>query len=356
MTKEILIKFLNNSCSPTELDEVIRWAKTESFNTESKRWGFDNWTNFTVKDDLEDDEKFSLLFDKIQNKINCSIQNSKHKESRAITLSVFNTWLTRVAAILLLPVLAFLFYTISEKKIASNNYANMVIDSIEIIAPIGSRTVVQLSDGSEVHLNFGSKLKYPQAFNGEIREVIFEGEGFFNVAHNPERPFIVQTAKLNIKALGTAFNVLAYPNEDEIETTLVNGEVVLEQIYLNGNVKTIGRMEPGQHVSFNSVNGSIDCTKGCVEKYIAWKEGKLVFEDAYISEVAQRLSRMFNVDIEVADDILDYFYTVTFVDEPLFQILDLITIATPVIYKTLPRKKMPDGTFSKQKIIIEKRK
>ena len=63
---------------------------------------------------------------------------------------------------------------------------------------------------------------------------------------------------------------------------------------------------------------------------------------------------MFNVDIEVSDDIKDYIYTVTFVDEPLFQILDLMTIATPVTYDALPRKKLPDGTFSKQKIIIQK--
>ncbi len=245
MTKEILINFLNNSCTPSELDEVIRWAKTESFNTESKNWGFDNWKTHKAKDDLAENDKFSLLFDKIQNKIELSYRDNKIKESRNIKLSVVATWLTRVAAILLLPIIAFLFYTLSEKNIASINYANMAVDSIEIIAPIGSRAVVQLSDGSEVHLNFGSKLKYPQFFAGETREVILEGEGFFNVAHNPEKPFIVKTKQINIKALGTAFNVMAYRNDDEIETTLVNGKVVLEQIDLNGNAKTIGRMEPG---------------------------------------------------------------------------------------------------------------
>ncbi len=134
------------------------------------------------------------------------------------------------------------------------------------------------------------------------------------------------------------------------------GKVILEQNEVMGNIKNLGAMEPGQHVSFNSTTGSVICTKGNVEKYIAWKEGKLVFDDATVTQVAKRLSRMFNVDIQVADDIKNHIYTVTFVDEPLFQILDLMTMATPVQYKTFPRKKLSDGTFSRQKIKIENKK
>jgi ferric-dicitrate binding protein FerR (iron transport regulator) len=234
-------------------------------------------------------------------------------------------------------------------------YANLSVDSIEVIAPVGSRTVVQLSDGSTVHLNYGSKLKYPQNFIGETRVVNLIGEGYFEVAHNPDKPFIVNTTRLNVKALGTVFNVLAYPDEGNIETTLVEGKVVLEQSENGFKTKSIGAMEPGQHVNYNLNTGVVSSTKGSVEKYIAWKNGKMVFEDTPITRIAERLSRMFNVDIEVADDIKDYIYTVTFVDEPLFQILDLMTIATPVSYKALPRKKLPDGTFTKQKIIIERK-
>ena len=268
----------------------------------------------------------------------------------------FQKYSKTAAAILLLPVLAFLFYTLSEKSFEPAMYANMAVDSVEIIAPIGSRTVVQLSDGSEVHLNYGSKIKYPQNFIGNTREVLLSGEGYFNVARNPEKPFIVKTRQLNIKALGTALNVWAYPDEDVIKTTLVNGKVVLEQTEIDGEPKTIGTMVPGQHVNYNIKTGAVSSSKGDIAKYIAWKDGKLVFENESIRQVADRLSRMFNVDIEVSDNIKEYTYTVTFVDEPLFQILDLMTLATPVSYKALPRKKLPDGTFSKQKVVIEKRK
>jgi transmembrane sensor len=351
MTQELLIKFLDDKCTNEELKEVLHWIKNESLDTQSKSWVYQDWKEFKIDESLMDNDDFSSLLDKIHHKINIKSQSIK-KPNVTIT-----TWLTRAAAILLIPVLAFHVYTISNTKSESIKYtSNLTVDSIEIIAPAGSRTVVQLSDGSEVHLNYGSKLKYPQSFTGDSRGVILSGEGYFNIAPNPEKPFVVKAGKLNVRALGTKFNVQAYPGEEIIATTLVEGKVVVEQKLVNGNVKTIGTMEPGQHVSFNVNNKEVSCTKGSVEKYIAWKDGKLVFKNESLVEVTDRLSRIYNVDFEIADNVKDYSYTVTFVDEPLFQILDLITIATPVTYKSLLRKKLPDGTFSKQKIIIEKRK
>jgi transmembrane sensor len=354
MTKDILIKFLNNNCTEAELNEVLQWAETGALTENGKKLGFDDWENYREEGKWASDEKFTILFDKIQEKIDS--RENRIEQNKKLTLPLFAKWITRAAAVLLIPVLAFLFHTLSENQSINTQYALASVDSLEIIAPIGSRTVVQLSDGSEVHLNYGSKIKYPQFFLSDTREIELEGEGFFEVAHNPEKPFIVKTRSLNIKALGTAFNVLAYSDNDVIETTLVNGKVFMEQKDADGKTKTIGALEPGQHVNYNVKTSAVTSTKGSVEKFVAWKDGKLVFEDASIVEVTKRLSRMFNVDIEVADDITDNIYTVTFMDEPLFQILDLMSLASPVTYKVKPRKKLPDGTFSKQKIQIEKRK
>ena len=159
--------------------------------------------------------------------------------------------LSRVAAILFLPLLGVVLYMLSNNNIKSDRYADLSVDSLEIISPIGSRTVVQLSDETAVNLNYGSKIKYPRNFTGDTREITLVGEAYFDVTHNPEIPFIVKTGKLNVKALGTKFNVLAYPGEEIIATTLVEGKVVLEQNEVNGNAKTIGAMEPGQHVNYN---------------------------------------------------------------------------------------------------------
>ena len=356
MKKDTIIKFLNNCCTDAELYEVIRWANSEALNEESRAWGLNDWNSYQAEDGSEDDEKFSILFYKIQQRIDAGIHKPKIKaENKTRSLSLFTSWLTRAAAILLIPVLTFLLYTLSELKTESVKYANLASDSLEIIAPVGARAVVQLPDGSKVHLNYGSKIKYPQIFSGNTREIRLTGEGYFNVAHNPEKPFIVKTGQLNVKALGTVFNVMAYPGKDIVETTLVNGNVVLEQNMINGKTRNIGSMVPGQHVNYNIRTGAVSSTEGNIEKYIAWKDGRLVFEDATIIQVAEQLSRMFNVDVEIADNMKDCLYTVTFVNESLFQILDLMTIATPVRYKALPREKLPDGTFSKQKIIIEKK-
>jgi hypothetical protein len=356
MKKELLIKYLNNNCTETELDEVLKWINADALNDEGKAWSFEDWDSYQETINLEKDENYATIFDKIQEKIDNNNQRNNAKASKTLTLSVVTNWFTRVAAVLLIPVLTFLFYTLSEKKIESDKYARLAIDSLEVIAPMGSRTVVQLSDGSEVHLNYGSKIKYPQFFSDNTREVNLTGEGFFKVAHNPDKPFIVKAGNLNIKAVGTTFNVLAYPEDLLIETTLVNGKVVLDEVEQNGKSKTIGTMKPGQHVEYSVLTGHTSSTEGNIDKYISWTDGKLIFEDTPILQVTEKLSRMFNVDFEVKSDVKDYVYTVTFTDEHLFQILDLMTIASPVVFKTLPRKKLQDGTFSKEKIIIEKRK
>src|SRR5690554_2690100 len=356
MTKDTIIKFLNNKCTEAELEEIIRWAKTDAFNEESTRQAFNDWSSFREFESTDADEKFNLLFDKIKQKINSDSGHNKKVKPRQVRIM---TWLTRAAAILLIPVLAFLLYTITENAELKNESAqieNLPVESLEIIAPVGSRTVVQLADGSEVHLNYGSRLKYPQIFSGGYREVELSGEGYFDVAYNPDKPFIVKTGTMNVKALGTAFNVLAYAGHDAVETTLVNGKVVLEKVDTGGEVKVIGSMVPGQHVNYDINTGLVTSSEGQIEKYIAWKDGKLIFDETSILKVAEKLGRMYNVDIEVANEIKDYTYTVTFEDEPLFQILDLMTYATPVRYKALPRKKLPSGSYEKQKIKLYKNK
>lgn len=353
MTPELLNKFLNNKCNETELQEVVKWAKMETFTQKDKKLVFEDWNNYQEEDIYENDERFTELFDQIQDEIDR--RENRKGSVKAEVMHMFTKWLTRAAAIFLIPVIGFLLYTISEKRNIEKDYALTVANSLEIIAPIGSRSTVQLSDGSFVHLNFGSKLKYPQSFTGETREVELEGEGYFEVAHNPEKPFIVKTHKINVKALGTVFNVSAYSDDNRVETTLVNGKVVLEQEKEDGTVQLVGTMVPGQHVSYNIQTGNISSTKGSVEKYIAWKEGKLIFQDTPISSMAEKLSRMFNVEIEVEKEIEDYIYTVTFNNEPLFQILELMTIATPVKYEVFPGKNYLMGATQDKKYSLRER-
>jgi ferric-dicitrate binding protein FerR (iron transport regulator) len=352
MTEELLKKFLNDQCTEEELKEVVEWVKNDALSHHGHNLGLHDWKNFEADEVVLEQEDFGALLDKIHHKINVGNRPVKKQSFAAIT-----TWLTRAAAILLLPVLGILFYMLADRQAGFNKFTDLVIDSLEIVTPVGSQTVVQLSDGSEVHLNHGSTLKYPQKFTGKTRGVVLSGEGYFNVAHHQEMPFVVKTSNLSITALGTAFNVLAYPGEDVIETTLVEGKVVVKQTEHKSYCKITGDMVEGQHLSFNIQTRKASSTHGDIEKYIAWKDGRLIFKNESIVTITNRLSRWYNVEFEFKDESAKEFtYTATFVDETLFQILDLMTIATPVTYKALPRTKLTDGTFSKQKIIIEKRK
>lgn len=350
MTKELLDKYLNNNCTLQEVDEVIQWMKQQSFYNECKKLGKIDWQQFNDEESIVSDEKLENLLDKIHHKLNIEEPHVIQMNRKRII-----GWVTKAAAIILIPVLAFLFYTISENDKLTNQVASVSVDSLEVIAPVGSRTVVELSDGTVVHLNYGSRIKYPQNFSGETRSVALIGEGYFEVAHNPDKPFVVSTGIIDVKAVGTVFNVNAYPENNNITTTLVEGKVLLEKQLPGENFIQLGAMKPGQHAIYNSNTEKMNVNVGDVDKYIAWKDGKLVFDNDPIEQVAQRLSRMFNVDIQVENEVIEYKYTVTFVDEPLFQILELLTVATPIDYRALPRTKNPDGTFSKQKIIIEKK-
>ena len=348
MNQELLEKYLNNNCTAQEVEEVILWMRHQNFHSESREFSKVDWQHHRTMTNLISEEKLETLLDKVHHKINTEDDYSIHQKNR------FYDWILKAAAILLIPVLVFLTYSISDNRKLYNQAKMVSIDSLEVIAPVGSRTVIELSDGTIAHLNYGSRIKYPHNFGGETREVLLTGEGYFEVTHNPDKPFIVNAGGLKVKAVGTSFNVNAYSENNSVAITLLEGKVLLENQVTE--VNPIQTMEPGQHIIYNKESNKIIIDAGKTDKYISWKDGKLVFENENIEEIARRLSRIFNVEIQVADEVKNYRYTVTFIDEPLFQILELLSIATPIEFKALPRTKNIDGTFSKQKLLIVKKK
>lgn len=352
MNKELLLKYLDKSCTDQEFEEVVRWVKKEALNKKGKQWSFEDWQSFEPKQETGVDKKYNALLDKIHHEIN--LRDRIRDQNRDFAMSRYTSWLGKAAAILFIPLLGFSLYMLINNKYYSSEYADYAVDTLEVITAIGSRTIVQLSDGTEVNLNYGSKIRYPRLFNGDLREIDLEGEAYFNVAHNPELPFVVNAGQLQVKAVGTEFNVKAYADDSEISTTLVNGKVIVEKKMPGEIIQTIGAMVPGQHIVYHSASGRVQSSTGDIEKFIGWKEGKLIFDNEPIYQVAKELSRRFNVEIEVAEDVREYSYTLTFEDDRLFLILDLMTKITPIEYKVYPRERLSDGSFSKQRISLEK--
>lgn len=280
---------------------------------------------------------FNSLLDRVHHRIRLNEDGSE---------STFSWWFTfqRIAAILILPVLfSFLgyYYFHSEKPVQNNSYA-------EILCPLGVRTKFQLPDGSTGYLNSGSRLKYPVQFDSE-RRVELIGEAFFNVTHNEQAPFHVNTPNLDIKVLGTTFNVIANEDEQTEEIILQTGRV--DVLSRNGKQEAI--MSPNEQLSLNIEKQTFTKNKVEASQYSTWKEGKLVFRNENMQQVARRLSRWYNAEVIVDDKQLDgYTFHATFIDEPLDEVLKLISITTPISFREEKRVSNDDGVFQKRKIIL----
>lgn len=170
--------------------------------------------------------------------------------------------------------------------------------------PNGRQYAVVLPDGTKVWLNAASSLKYPTQFTGKLRSVELTGEGYFQVAHNKAMPFIVRTATQAVKVLGTEFNINSYADEGRTVTTLETGSI---QVQAGTAYKLI---RPGQQ-SILPANGSLQIRQADMESALAWKQNKMVFEDAGIEEIMRQVSRWYDLDIKYEGKIPDDTFTGT---------------------------------------------
>ncbi|WP_197062639.1 FecR family protein [Muricauda sp. MAR_2010_75] len=163
--------------------------------------------------------------------------------------------------------------------------------------PNAKRFNLVLSDGTKVHLNSGSSLRYPVSFlPGQKREVFLEGEAFLEVAHDKEHPFVVNAHDLNVEVLGTRFNLSDYGENSDTEVVLVDGLVSLEPLNnFDENSKVL--LEPGYMGSFNRSNKNISKSKVNTSLYTSWVEGRIVIRNEPFENILIKLQRYYNVTI-----------------------------------------------------------
>jgi transmembrane sensor len=361
MNKELLEKYFSNRCTEEELKSVLKWFAESSYTSEGKSLLHKIWEDLPDKNDnLKTD--FDLLLDRIHHKVNLAQSKEllykadqdliKYKRKER-----FLKTLMKVAAILLLPVLGFGLYMSARYQSARNTrlMANQTYN--EVFSSVDAITKVTLPDGSKVWLNHSSSLKYPAIFLGNTRNVELKGEGYFEVVHNTKIPFIVKTSDIQIKAVGTTFNIMAYPDEDRIETSLINGKIELEKASPNGKIIPLLKMKPQDFAVFKKSNNEITNRTITDDRYFSWKDGKLIFDAEPMHDVVKKLSRWFNVDIQINDPmLLDLTYTATFTHETLPQVLELMSLISPVSFSVQGRKEIGPGTFSKEKVLLKYKK
>lgn len=361
MNKELLEKYCSNCCTKEELNSVLVWFKESAGTSEGKSLLFKIWEELPYEDiNLKTD--FDFLLDRIHHEVNLSESNKlllKADQNPVLfkRRSNFIRILTRAAAILMLPVLSFGMYMSFKYQSVNHGLSSVNQAYNEIFSSVDAITRVSLPDGTDVWLNHNSSLKYPAMFQGDSRTVELSGEGYFDVAHNPKIPFIVKSGKIQVVALGTVFNVMAYPEEDRIETSLINGIVELKRTETNGEVIPLLTMKPTDLAIFQKSNNEISTCTINDNRYFAWKEGKLVINNESIDQVAVKLSRWFNVDIQVKDpELRQITYTATFVNETLAQVMELLAMISPVSYSISTREVTGNGNFTKRKVVLSYRK
>jgi hypothetical protein len=178
-------------------------------------------------------------------------------------------------------------------KSNSASSSNEKVSTNSIIIPKGGEYNLTLSDGTKIWLNSNSKLKYPTRFTGKERIVELEGEAYFDVSKNKDFPFVVKMNGIQIKVLGTSFNVNAYSDEDDIITTLVEGKVEVSDLLRDQ--KEI--LTPNDQYRINIRNGNYKKTIVDTDIFTAWKDGRFVFNNEKLEDIMIRLSRWYNVEV-----------------------------------------------------------
>lgn len=301
----LLNKYINNACTPEEFKEFMEQVETASDFGDFDEVLQQHWNNAS-------NARLSHQpnWDGMRDNISLRLWALKKKRTVAIKYAA-------VIAVVMSAVALF-FYS-SKTDQASLGYVT------QYSAPAKTKVVV-LSDGTKITLNSNSHLRYPAKFDGNTREVYLQGEAYFDVVHDDNKPFVIHSGNLKTNVLGTTFNVSAYSEKQAMNVTVVTGKVAVK----NESTNALAVLTRGQWATANP--GVKDFTTGKLanpEDAIAWIDNKLIFDDLRLKDVAQTLSNKYNVEISIKDDKLAHEHiTALFQAQELPDILKALTKLT----------------------------
>lgn len=273
MNQELLNKYIAGDATPEEKEEVARWLDTDKKNMKEflalrKLYDISIWQQ----------EQTPVAKD------NLSLGNKRW------TLRSASFELAKVAAIFILAFTIVYSFLINE----DNDSAKMQT----IFVPPGQRAELTLTDGTKVWLNAKTTFTFPDKFTANNRRVTLDGEGYFDVTKNPEKPFIVNTERYDIKVMGTEFNVTAYSGSSVFETSLLKGAVEVFSPAKDTKVS----LEP--HMRTYEENGILKKDTIEHENYFLWKEGLICFYDEPVDKMIKKLQLYYDVKIDVQNKTL----------------------------------------------------
>ena len=336
----LLLSYIKGTATASEKASVEAWIAENAENEKTVRQlGKIYFAQRTHERIASRDPQ--MAFEKVQKRINGKMRR---------------IWVQRfvVAAACLVSVVFLLKITTRTQQPLQQQQAQL----ITVEANPGMRTHIHLPDGTMAYLNSGSTLTYTIPFDVKERKVALKGEAYFKVSHNPEQPFVVSVAddKMNIKVLGTEFNVQAYNDDDLIQTTLVSGAIDLH--YKNSNGEIVGRsVKPSEKVVYDSHSGNVSVKTVNTDYDTAWMQGRLVFKETPLPEVLKKMTHYYNVTFSVVDPVIQtYNFTGTFDNRQLSQVLDYLKISSGIDYDINQSNQDDSEGVNRTRIILRKRK
>lgn len=331
---------------------IIPWLQGLLTPEESKAFEALMEASPAFKKEVDDVRFIWAATDNLRLQRDVNVVSNWKKLSRRITFiqSRENTWkYTRaIAAIAFIPLLVGSYYL--KERLSS--LENIQPEQLEVTTAYGLVSKVILPDSSEVFLNSGSTLTYPQRFVGDTRTVSLHGEAYFKVESDLKNRFdVLLPDGLRVSAYGTEFNINAYSDQSWIETVLADGSVEVSR--QDDPVSLSKKLNPGQMAYVHKGSSEIYISDTNIYTKTAWKDGKMVFRRAKMPEIVRRLSQHFNVDIELQDkDLLQYEYSATFTTETLDEILNLLKQSAPIQWRYIEPQKQQDYTYTRRKVKV----
>ena len=270
---ELLMKYIKGETTPEEREKVVRW----------------------LDEDPEHIHQYRSLRKLYDISLWSPIEESQQEEKQTRTLKPVWIEFLKVAAVILITFLGTkAFFDWKEDPVKMQT----------VIVPAGQRAELLLADGTKVWLNSRSKLKFPDRFQKDARNVELDGEGYFEVTHKGEAPFTVHTSRYDVKVLGTEFNVKAYNSKNQFEASLLKGSVEVS----NMNKSQVVRLRPDEQVISD---GSQLIRSVILDKnYFRWKEGLLCLDDESIGGLIDKLELYYDVKIIVQQaSLMKYHYS-----------------------------------------------
>ncbi len=317
--RDLLAKYLFNEVNPVEKSEVEAWLDQSVENLEELE---QSRKMLDTIDTFYNTERFDSVGALKNVKAKMNQPKIKIVQRKTIRKEVITRIYKYAAIIIFAVILGSAGFYFGFRNHTAEVFSEIISTSNQVIVDY------TLPDGSVVALNSNSKLVFPKQFKGETREVTIEGEAFFEVTPNPEKPFIINAGNAQVKVVGTSFNVSAYPENEIVEVVVKTGKVQVISKNINEfSVEKQVYLTPGEKGTLLNNNSIPEKSKNIDPNYLAWRTHDFIFDEVPLNEVFKCLEKTYHVNIDVLEpELYELKLNAQFDKKPIDFILNVVSL------------------------------